>query len=101
MRFMKEYKCSELEKTQRTIHEKNSTALQVYTFLELVVVGVQRRDIGLETLACTNVPDKLLNLAALVEGSCQEVSESYMMKDVNGLHPFINSQWSNTDCGKA
>ena len=41
----------------------------MYTFLELVVVGIQRGDVGLETLACTDALDELLELAALVEGS--------------------------------
>lgn len=36
--------------------------------LELVVVGVEGRDLGLETLADTDIPDGLLELAALVDG---------------------------------
>ena len=41
----------------------------MYTSLELVVVGVERGDFGLETLARTDALDELLELAALVEGS--------------------------------
>lgn len=41
----------------------------MYTFLELVVVGIQGRNVGLETLAYTNVPGKFFKLAALVERS--------------------------------
>ena len=36
--------------------------------LELVVIGVEGRYLGLETLADTDIPDGLLELAALVEG---------------------------------
>lgn len=36
--------------------------------LELVVVGVERRDLGLETLASTDLGDELLHLGSLVEG---------------------------------
>lgn len=40
----------------------------MYT-LELVVVGIQGRNIGLETLAYTDIPGKFFELAALVERS--------------------------------
>ena len=43
--------------------------LHMYIPLELVVVGVERRDFGLETLADTDAPDQLLELAALLERS--------------------------------
>ena len=36
--------------------------------LELVVVSVKRRNLRLETLSSTDLGDKLLHLAALVEG---------------------------------
>ena len=39
----------------------------MYTSLELVVVGVERGDFGLETLARTNAPDEVLELGALLE----------------------------------
>ena len=39
----------------------------MYTFLELVVVGVERGDVGLEALAGTDALDELLELAALVQ----------------------------------
>lgn len=43
----------------------------MYTSLELVVVGVERGDFGLETLARTDVPDEVLELRALLERGCK------------------------------
>ena len=46
----------------------------MYTSLELVVVGVERGDFGLETLADTDLSDDGLELAALLERACDETS---------------------------
>ena len=43
--------------------------MRVLENLELVVVGIEGRNVGLETLAGTDGLDHLLHLAALVEGS--------------------------------
>ena len=74
----------------------------MYTSLELVVVGVQRGDIGLETLAHTDALDEVLELGALLERSCNATSDtSVTWKDIRHLQPFIKSQWSNTIWGNA
>lgn len=47
--------------------------LRLYSLrLELVVVRVERGNLGLETLAHTDAADEFLELAALLEGSCKE-----------------------------
>ena len=40
--------------------------------LELVVVGVERRNFGLETFADTDLGDEFLELAALLDRSCKD-----------------------------
>ena len=73
------------------------------TRLELVVVRVERRHLGLETLADTDVLDHLLELRALLERSWQNKSdfETSPERTERYSQPFINSQWSITDCGNA
>ena len=75
----------------------------MYTSLELVVVGVERGDLGLETLADTDAPDDLLELRALLERSWQNKSDFGISLERTKRYsqPFINSQWSITDCGNA
>ena len=66
-------------------------------------------DIGtnLETLAHTDIPDKLFKLAAFLERRCIDRRLLAHVHATRGnyressLQPFIKSQWSMTHCGKA
>ena len=61
--------------------------------LELVVICVERRNLGLETLANTDLGYQLLHLAALLQSGYKKIVRPYSETGYQGcLQPFIVSQ---------
>ena len=72
--------------------------------LQLVVVVVDRRDFGLETLTCADRGDELLELRALIQrATLHAIGDEWLaLTSVSEERTWTDiSQWSNTDCGKA